>query len=438
MGEAVRVLHVLGNTNLGGAESRIMDLYRHTDRNRVQFDFLVHSGEEGFYEKEIRELGGRIFRVPRFRIYNYFSYRKALKEFFQAHHEFALVQGHMTSTAAIYLPIAKKAGVKKTAAHARSAGVDKGLKGTMTRFLRRNLADKADYLFTCSELAGISVYGEKAVREGKTIFIPNAIDCAAFTFDPEKRKKMREELGLADAFIIGHVGRFHYAKNHEYLIRVFAKLCEMSTGAGDAMAEPGAAQKQSGKKQELAAGQKQSEEEQSLAAGQKQSETKLSPSAEQNYHLILLGEGPLMEDTRKLAEELGVADRVHFLGNHKNIADYYQAMDYFVYPSRYEGMPGTIVEAQANGLPCLMSDTICREVIATELVETMSIEEEPKAWAEELQRWAEGLMESGRKTGSGQENRAEYAAKMAAAGFDVQAQAERMMRFYESGRWENE
>mgnify|MGYP000828822755 CR=1 FL=1 len=269
MGEAVRVLHVLGNTNLGGAESRIMDLYRHTDRNRVQFDFLVHSGEEGFYEKEIRELGGRIFRVPRFRIYNYFSYRKALKEFFQEHHEFALIQGHMTSTAAIYLPIAKKAGVKKTAAHARSAGVDKGLKGTMTRFLRRNLADKADYLFTCSELAGISVYGEKAVREGKTIFIPNAIDCAGFTFDPKKRKKMREELGLADALIIGHVGRFHYAKNHEYLIRVFAKLCQMGTGACGSTAENG---------------------------------------TDQNYHLILLGEGPLMEDTRKLAEELGIGE----------------------------------------------------------------------------------------------------------------------------------
>ena len=392
MGEAVRVLHVLGNTNLGGAESRIMDLYRHTDRNRVQFDFLVHSGEEGFYEKEIRELGGRIFRVPRFRIYNYFSYRKALKEFFQEHHEFALVQGHMTSTAAIYLPIAKKAGVKKTAAHARSAGVDKGLKGTMTRFLRRNLADKADYLFTCSELAGISVYGEKAVQEGKTIFIPNAIDCAGFTFDPEKRKKMREELGLTDAIIIGHVGRFHYAKNHEYLIRVFAKLCQMGIRACGSTAENG---------------------------------------ADQDYHLILLGEGPLMEDTRKLAEELGVADKVHFLGNHKNIADYYQAMDYFVYPSRYEGMPGTIVEAQASGLPCLMSDTICREVIATELVETMSIEKEPKVWAEVLQRRIDALV-------SKQENREKYAAKMAAAGFDVQAQAERMMRFYESGRWENE
>ena len=392
MGEAVRVLHVLGNTNLGGAESRIMDLYRHTDRNRVQFDFLVHSNEEGFYEKEIRELGGHIFRVPRFRIYNYFSYRRALKEFFRAHHEFVLVQGHMTSTAAIYLPIAKNEGVKKTAAHARSAGVDKGLKGTMTRFLRRNLADKADYLFTCSELAGISVYGERAVREGKTIFIPNAIDCAGFTFDPAKREKLREELGLTDALIIGHVGRFHYAKNHEYLLRVFAELCRMSAGAGGSTAETG---------------------------------------ADQKYHLILLGEGPLMEDTRKLAEELGVVDRVHFLGNHKNIADYYQAMDYFVYPSRYEGMPGTIVEAQASGLPCLMSDTICREVIVTELVETMSIEKEPKVWAEGLQRRIDALV-------SKQENREKYAAKMAAAGFDVQAQAERMMRFYESGRWENE
>lgn len=417
----MRVLHVLGNTNLGGAESRIMDLYRHTDRNRVQFDFLVHSGEEGFYEKEIRELGGRIFRVPRFRIYNYFSYRKALKEFFQEHHEFALVQGHMTSTAAIYLPIAKKAGVKKTAAHARSAGVDKGLKGTMTRFLRRNLADKADYLFTCSELAGISVYGEKAVREGKTIFIPNAIDCAGFTFDPVKREKMREELGLADAFIIGHVGRFHYAKNHEYLIRVFAKLCDMSAEAGGVTAEPGAVQKQFGEKQEP-------------AVSQKQPETKQSPA----YHLILLGEGSLMEDTRKLAEELGVADWVHFLGNHKNIADYYQAMDYFVYPSRYEGMPGTIVEAQANGLPCLMSDTICREVIATELVETMSIEEKPKDWAEKLQQRIDALVERRTNTDPKQENREKYASKMAAAGFDVQAQAERMMRFYESGRWENE
>ena len=169
MAEAVRILHVLGNTRLGGAESRIMDLYRHMDRDRVQFDFLVHTDKEGYFDKEIQSLGGRIFRIPRFRAYNYFSYKRAVRAFFREHHEFQVVQGHITSTAAIYLPEAKKAGVAITAAHARSAGVDQGLKGVLTRFLRRNLSKKTDVMFTCSELAGISVFGKKAVEQGKTI-----------------------------------------------------------------------------------------------------------------------------------------------------------------------------------------------------------------------------------------------------------------------------
>ena len=135
MEKPVRVLHVLGKTDLGGAESRIMDLYRHIDRARVQFDFLVHTEEEGYFDQEIYELGGRIFRVPRFRLYNYFSYRKAVKDLFRLNHDFQVVQGHMTSTAAVYLPIAKKAGVPVTVAHARSAGVDKGMKGTITKWM---------------------------------------------------------------------------------------------------------------------------------------------------------------------------------------------------------------------------------------------------------------------------------------------------------------
>ena len=223
----IRVLHVLGNTQLGGAESRIMDLYRHMDRNRVQFDFLVHTDQKGHFDEEIEKLGGHIYRVPRFRLYNYFSYKRAVKSFFVSHHDYKAVQGHITSTAAIYLPIAKKAGVPITIAHARSAGVDKGAKGKLTRWMRRNLSKKADFLFTCSRLAGISVFGEQAVKDGKTIFIPNAIDCPAFAYDEEKRKEMREKLGITDQYVIGHVGRFHYAKNHEYLLQVFAALCNV-------------------------------------------------------------------------------------------------------------------------------------------------------------------------------------------------------------------
>lgn len=369
MAENIRILHVLGNTNLGGAESRIMDLYRHMDRKRVQFDFLVHTGQEGHFDKEIRELGGHIYRVPRFRIYNYFSYVKALKSFFQEHSDFRVVQGHMTSTAAIYLPIAKRAGIPVTIAHARSAGVDKGIKGIVTRWLRRKLPERTDYMFTCSESAGISVFGSKAVKEGKTVFVPNAIDCKKFDYDPGMRSKIREELGFGNECVIGHVGRFHYAKNHEYLLRVFAVLCKR---------------------------------------GRKE------------YALLLLGEGGKMEEIKQLASELKVEDRICFAGNKSNVYDYYQAMDYFVYPSRYEGLPGTVLEAQTSGLRCLMSDRICEEVVVTELVHTMGIERDPESWADYIEETEDYM-------------RTSHLEEVSNAGFDVEAQAEKMMIFYETG-----
>lgn len=372
MGQPVRILHILGNTQLGGAESRIMDLYRHMDRSVVQFDFVVHSKEEGYFNEEIRKLGGRIFRVPRFRVLNYFSYCRAWKKLLQEHRdadgrsEFHMIQGHMTSTAAIYLPIARKCGIETTIAHARSAGVDKGLKGILTRFLRRNLSKKADYLFTCSELAGISVFGKKAVKQGRTRFLPNAIDCQKFAPDPLVREKIRRELGIENCYVIGHVGRFHYAKNHEYLLRVFAELVKRKT---------------------------------------------------RDYVLLLLGEGSGMEDIRILSRELGIEDKVYFLGNKSNVNDYYQAMDYFVYPSRFEGMPGTIVEAQTAGLRCLMSDTICKEVIATELVTTRSIREDPGLWADEIEQHL-------------QYQRSSRVDEMKELGFDVHGQAVLMTDFY--------
>ena len=377
MAEPIRILHVLGNMNLGGAESRTMDLYRHIDRSRVQFDFLVHTDEACYFDNEIKELGGHIYRVPRFRIYNYFSYRKALKNFFRTHNEFRMVQGHMTSTASVYLPIAKRAGIPVTIAHARSAGVDQGLKGKITRWMRRNLAKRADYLFTCSELAGRAVFGDKAVERGKTIFIPNAIDCAAFAYDEEKRQQIRKELGVQNKYVIGHVGRFHYAKNHEYLIEIFAALCRMPKGE----------------------------------------------KADKDYALLLLGEGEGMEPAKELAKHLGIREQVIFAGNKANVYDYYQAMDYFVYPSRFEGLPGTMVEAQASGLRCLMSDGICEEVVVTQLVKTMNIQAPAKEWAEHIRMTEEY-------------ERFSHVKEMQKAGFDVNGQAEKMMRFYETGKLE--
>lgn len=392
MTKPVHVLHVLGGVGLGGAESRIMDLYRQMDREEIQFDFLVHdsavkngfreAGQTGaaaalrekndgyvrkpqFYDEEIQSMGGHIYVLPKFRVYNYFSYRKAVKAFFAAHREFRVVQGHMTSTAGIYLPIAKKAGIPVTVAHARNAGVVKGLKGLATRFFRRGLAEKADRCFACSVLAGRDVFGQEAMQAGKVIVIYNAIDVERFTYNEKVRQETRTELGISGALVLGHVGRFEYQKNHPYLLEVFAAVC------------------------------------------------KERPDA----RLLLLGDGedrPAMEEK---CRQLGIAGQVRFLGNRRDAQRFYQAMDVFLLPSFFEGLPGVLVEAQAAGLRCLVSDTVTREAQATDLVTYLRIEEPPARWAAEVLKQADY-------------GRRDTAQELRAAGFDVRTQAERYRRFY--------
>lgn len=369
MTEPIRILHVLGGISLGGAESRIMDLYRHIDRDKIQFDFLIHQTEKGYYEEEIEALGGRIYRVPRFRLYNIVSYKKALRAFFAGHHEFKTVHGHMTSTASLYLPIAKKCGVPMTIAHARSAGVDKGIKGVATRLLRVPLKKRCDYMFACSMLAAESVFGMENAHTGRVKIVPNAIDVRQFTYQEETRIRMRRELSLEDKFVIGHVGRFHYAKNHEYLLAVFQKIV----------------------------------------------------LHRDNAVLLLLGEGSRMEEMKERASALGIADKVIFCGNQKETWNYYQAMDFFVFPSRFEGLPGTVVEAQGAGLRCLISDTIADEVKITELVASLNIEDKPE-------KWAEYVLEH-----ETYERKSRYE-QIAAAGFDVSQQAAWYENFYRYGR----
>lgn len=371
MTKPIHVLHVLGGVGLGGAESRIMDLYRQMDREEIQFDFLVHASaarKPEFYDEEIQNLGGHIYVLPKFRVYNYFAYKKAVRAFFAAHREFRVVQGHMTSTAGIYLPIAKKAGVPVVAAHARNAGVVKGLKGLATRFFRRGLAKKADHCFACSALAGQDVFGEAAMKAGQVKVIYNAIDVGRFTYNEKVRRQVRAQLGIDTGLVLGHVGRFQYQKNHPYLLEVFAAVC------------------------------------------------KKQPDA----RLLLLGEGedrPAMEEK---CRRLGIADKVHFLGNRKDAERFYQAMDLFLLPSFFEGLPGVLVEAQAAGLRCFVSDTVTREAKATDLVTYLSIGEPPVRWAEEILKQADYT-------------RRDTAQELRRAGFDVRAQAQGYRQFYLTG-----
>ncbi len=373
MTKPVRVLQVLGGTALGGAESRIMDLYRNMDRTKLQFDFVVHNRNEDHYNEEIRSLGGKIYRIPKFRFYNILAYRSAWKRFFCEHTTYAAVHGHMTSTAAIYLPIAKRNGVPLTIAHARSAGTDPGIKGILTRWLRKHLYERADYCFACSKIAGDAVFGAENMRKGKIQIIPNAIEVDNYVYDGAVREHMREEYGLQNAYVIGHVGRFHYAKNHVFLLDIFAEIS---------------------KKKE-------------------------------NARLLLLGEGGLMPEIQEKAVNLGIQEKVIFAGSHTNVGDFYQAMDYLVFPSHFEGLPGTIVEAQAAGLRCLISDTIAKEVVVTELVETMSLQKSAKEWADYVLK---------NQTYDRQRNVTE----LKEAGFDVKSQVTKLQNFYLGKKNENE
>lgn len=338
----IRVLQVLGGTNLGGAESRIMDIYRHIDRDRIQFDFLITEGNSGFYTPQIEELGGHVYTVPPYRVINHGKYKAAVKAFFEEHKGYAAVHGHMTSTASIYLPIAKKSGVGLTIAHARSAGVDSGPKGKVTNFLRKHLPEKCDKMIACSDLAAKSVFGENNYNDGKVKVMPNAIDVEEFTFDSDKRNEIRARYNVSDKFLVGHVGRFHEAKNHKFIVDTFAKFLEYREDAV----------------------------------------------------LMLVGDGPLKQNVLAWIEEAdkaniaagkpSVKDKIILTGNQSPVAPFYHAFDLFFFPSVFEGMPGTVVEAQASGLHSVISDAITRMVKVSDLVEFYSLEQTVNEWAKKL------------------------------------------------------
>lgn len=369
MSEPIRILHVLGGLSLGGAESRIMDLYRSIDKEKIQFDFLIHTDKEQYFEKEIEELGGKVYRVPRFKVYNWFSYKRDLKQFFSHHKEFAVVHGHMTSTASIYLDYAKKEGHAVTISHARSAGVEGGFKGIVVRLLRKRLVEKSDYCLSCSGKAAEAVFGAENFKQGKVRVIPNAIQGDKYRYNELKRQDCRDELGLFDKFVVGHVGSFRPAKNHEFLIKIFKEIHKIHN----------------------------------------------------NAVLLLVGGGELMEQIKEQVKETGLSDCVIFAGVKSDVSPYYQAMDCLVFPSLFEGLPGTVIEAQVSGLPCAISDTITEEVVLTDLVKTFSLSDAPEVWA----KWV--VEQEGRE-------RKDRLKEVQAAGFDMRSQVAEYEKLYLKGQ----
>jgi len=323
----IRVLQVLGGLEAGGAESFVMNLYRAVDKKKVQFDFAKHIEHKGVFEDEITQMGGKIYRCPQYTGKNHFAYCKWWDSFFKEHPEYHVIHGHVRSTASIYLKIAKKHGLV-TIAHSHSTSNGSGISAVVKNIMQFPIHYTADYLFACSDKAGVWLYGKKALTRPNYRMIPNGIDLQRFTFDEEKRRRMRQELGISDnTFVIGHVGRMTTPKNHRFLVELFAEYHKKN----------------------------------------------------QNSRILLVGDGELFETVQQQCTQLGISDSVIMVGSKTNTEDYYQVMDVFVFPSLWEGLPVSVVEAQANGLPCLLSDVITHDVDLTDKVKYLTLTDK-KVW----------------------------------------------------------
>lgn len=360
MDQPIRVLHVVTYMGRGGLETMIMNYYRHIDRNKVQFDFLTHRDFRADYDDEIEALGGRIFRLPRLVPWSR-SYLKTLEQFFSDHPEYKIVHVHQDCFSSVILKAAKKNNVPVRIAHSHSSSQDKNLKYLIKLWYRRSIPTYATQLFACGKEAGDWMFSGAPYR-----VLINAISAKQYSYDAGLRDRVRRELGLPeDAFVIGHVGRFHPVKNHSFLLNVL------------------------------------------MEAKRKNDKT----------ILMLIGDGHLRTEAEQKAASLGIADSVKFLGIRSDVPELMQAMDCFVFPSFYEGLGISAIEAQAAGLPCIVSKGVPAECAKTDLVKHIPLSAGAAKWASEILK-TEGT------------SRQDTKEQIAQAGYDIEANALWLQNFY--------
>ncbi len=324
---AIRVLHVVTYMGRGGLETMLMNYYRHIDRSKVQFDFLVHRDFRADYDDEIESMGGVIYRLPRLVPWSS-GYNAALDSFFAAHPEYRIIHVHQDCLSSVILKAAKKHGISVRIAHSHNSSQDKNLKYLIKLFYRRQIPSYATQLFACGKEAGDWMFRGAPYR-----IMNNAIDSKLYAISCAKRSLVRTSLRISpEAFVLGHVGRFYPQKNHTFLLEVFS---EIKTREPDSI-------------------------------------------------LLLVGDGPLRAEMEEKARSLGVAESIIFAGVRDDVPDLMQAMDCFVFPSLYEGIPVTMIEAQAAGLPCVVSAGVPEECDKTGLLKRIALSDGISVWAEQV------------------------------------------------------
>ena len=362
----IRVLQVFSSMDRGGAETMIMTYYRNIDRNKVQFDFVVHTNKKCAFDDEIQSLGGRIYQMPRYNLKNHFKYVQLWKDLLNAHPEYKIIHGHYFTISAIYFSVAKNFN-KIRIGHSHIYYKRRDFKALKVRLLTFPVRYYVDYYFACTRLAGEWLYGKTFLKNKELIVHKNAIDARLFSYNEESRKKIRKELNLGNKIVIGNVGRFNYQKNHEFLIDIFKSVHEKN----------------------------------------------------ENTILLLVGKGELRNSIEEKVAKLGLTEKVIFTGARSDITDLMSAMDLLLLPSRYEGFAIVLVEAQATGLKCITSaDVVPNDANITNLLEFIPL-------SQPAEKWADIILESVKKY----DRRSRYE-DLVNAGYDIISSSQWLETFY--------
>lgn len=326
----IKVLHVVGKMNRAGTETMLMNLFRQLNRDEVTFDFISYSQGDGDYDNEIKQLGGNVIKLTKTN--SILQLVKVMKR----HGPYDVIHSHTLFHCGIANVAAKLAGVNVRIAHAHTTLDNRNQllrKWYMT--LMRFLIEKCStHYLACSKEAGHYLFGEKNVNKPKYAHFPNLIDYSYFFQNQEAEvRKFKEEHHLDESLVIGHIGRFTEAKNHRFLLEILSCLLEQG----------------------------------------------------HNVRLMLVGEGELHRDLEDQAKKKGVHEQIVFAGKRDDIPTMLQSMDIFVFPSIYEGFGLVLLEAQASGVPCLVSEAIQPEAdLGIQLMTQLSLTEGVEAWCEEI------------------------------------------------------
>lgn len=365
-----KVLHVIGNLEIGGAEIVAMNYYRLIDREKYEFHYLVYSSKKGYYEDEVTALGGKVIHL------NY-SYSKLLsfsRKFLKLikKEKYDIIHSHMLFNNGIVLKLANVANIPMRISHSHSTR-NKVKETKILKLyeivMRKIINENATHFLSCSTQAGEFLYGRKKyIKNG--IMIPNGIDTQKFQFNEQKRKDIRKKHMIDDdVVLLGAVGHLESVKNHQYLLDLIYEL------------------------------------------------------RESKYNLLLVGDGSKYTELINKSKRLGIENQIILTGNVSNVEEYLSAMDLFLFPSLYEGFGISVIEAQANGLECLISDKIPDDVIVTELVHKLPIEEK------NIEQWIEEVI---KRTKNRVNNRAQYMQDVIKSGFDVKEVGNNLEKIYNS------